>query len=435
MVYPAIAGGYTLLCARKYFRRTLPLLAVSAAYIAVHARLAPAQESGLYAMHFTGSMFKTLATYWSWTVGPPWLRTYWNTPREWVIAGVIAVTLPLLVFAVRRALRRDWLPVFFLCWYLAAIAPVLPLRDHITEYYPFIPSIGLGMLGAAAFVAAWRRGAAGKAAALVTASVYLVMAAPTAWSTSEYFYRRSDRVRRLVLGVERAHELYPERTILLEGVDDTLFWMGVLDRPFRLFGARVFLAPGAEHSVQTNPDYGEVAEFVLPAAATARALDEGSVVVYHAGGERLRNITTAYARSFKYETATPRRIDLASPLVDYLLGAGWYKADPHARWMPRKASLRIAGPAAPGQKLYLRGMCPAENLTAAPVEVTVTAGGIALPPARITLANASFEFAFALPESLAGRESIEIGIAVSRTFVPPNDGRELGLAFGSIEVR
>lgn len=435
VVYPALAGGYTLLCARKYFRRTLPLFAASAAYAIAHMRLAPPPESGLYVMHFTGSMFRTLATYWSWTVGPPWLLTPWNTPRVWVIAAVLAVTIALAGFAVWRARRRDWLPVFFLGWYVAAIAPVLPLRDHITEYYPFIPSIGLAMLGGMAFIAAWRRNASGKAVAVLTAAVYLVMSVPSARSTSEYFYRRSDRVERLVLGLERAHELHPERTILLEGVDDTLFYTGVLDRPYRLFGASVFLAPGTEKSIQSNLDWGNVAEFVLPAEATARALDNGSVVVYDVRGDRLRNITSTYARSFKYENTTPRRIDLASPLVDYLLGSGWYKADPHARWMPGKATLRIGGPASPAEKLYLRGLCPAGHVAAAPVEVTVTAGGIALAPARITPANASFEFAFELPKSLVGKESVEIGIAVSRTFVPPDDGRELGLAFGTIEVR
>ncbi|HWQ56732.1 MAG TPA: hypothetical protein VN442_23805 [Bryobacteraceae bacterium] len=435
VVYPALAGGYTLLCARKHFRRTLPLFAVSIAYTAAHMLLIPRQTTGLYVMHFTSSVLRTLATYWSWTVGPPWLVVPWKISVAWVVAGVVLVSIPLLAFAVRRALRGDRLPSFFVLWYVAAIAPVLPLRDHLTEYYPFLPAIGLAMLGGFALVVAWRRNAAWKAAAVLTAAVYLVMAVPSARAAGEWFYNRSRRVERLVLGVERAHELHPGRTILLHGVDETLFWMGVLDRPYRLFGAQVFLTPDSEKMILANPAYGDVAEFVLPPEATARALDRDAVVVYDVSGERLKNITSTYSRSFANKGATPRRIDATSPLMDYLLGPTWYKGDPQTRWMPAKATFRIAGPASPSEKLYLRGICPEKLLAAGPVDVTVTADGIPLAPARITPANASFEFAFTLPARLVGKDAIEIGIAVSRTFVPPEDGRELGLAFGTFEVR
>jgi hypothetical protein len=435
-VYPALAGGYALLCARKHFRRTLPLFGPSLAYAALHLFLVPRETTGPYAMHFDASILTTLATYWSWTVGPSWLLTPWNTPRALVVAGVALVTVALLGFALRSALRRDWRPAFFAAWYLAAIAPVLPLRDHLTEYYPYVAAIGLAMLGGFAFSSAWRRGTAWKAGAVLAAAVYFVLAVPSARSSSKWVHDRSRRVERLVLGLERAHELHPGRTILLHGVDNALFYTGVLDRPFRLFGARVFLAPGSEAAISALPGYGDPAEFILPAEAAARALDNGAVVVYDAGGHRLRNITSVYAGLFRYrgKAPAPRRIEAASPLMDYLFGPEWYPADQWSRWMPAKASLRIAGPASPSEKLVLRGICPAENLAAGPVDLTVAADGIPLAPARITAANASFEFAFALPESLVGKESIRVEIGVSRAVAPPGAGRELGLAFGAIEL-
>ena len=53
------------------------------------------------------------------------------------------------------------------------------------------------------------------------------------------------RVRNLVEGVARAHELHAAQAILLDGVDTDLFWNGVLDRPFRLFGLdHIYLAAG-----------------------------------------------------------------------------------------------------------------------------------------------------------------------------------------------
>ena len=46
-----------------------------------------------------------------------------------------------------RARAGDRLPLFFLAWFAILIAPVLPLSDHLSEYYPFLPSIGLAMWG------------------------------------------------------------------------------------------------------------------------------------------------------------------------------------------------------------------------------------------------------------------------------------------------
>ena len=87
MVYPALAAGYTLLCARKHFLRTLPLFVPSLLFTWVHMLAAPMAKEGVYVMHWDLSIFQTLFTYWTWTVGPTWLLTPWNTPFP-VIAGV-----------------------------------------------------------------------------------------------------------------------------------------------------------------------------------------------------------------------------------------------------------------------------------------------------------------------------------------------------------
>src|SRR4029077_6940866 len=56
LIYPALAAAYTFLCARKYFRRTLPLFGASAIYVAAHLAASPVQKDGVYAMHFDGSI-------------------------------------------------------------------------------------------------------------------------------------------------------------------------------------------------------------------------------------------------------------------------------------------------------------------------------------------------------------------------------------------
>ena len=53
-----------------------------------------------------------------------------------------------------------------------ASAPVLPLRDHVEEYYAFVPAIGLCWLGGWAVAECWRSGALTRTAAIGLAGVY-----------------------------------------------------------------------------------------------------------------------------------------------------------------------------------------------------------------------------------------------------------------------
>ncbi len=435
VVYPALAAAFTLLCARKHFRQTLALFVPSLLYTVAHLRAAPPPASGVYVMHWDLSMLRTLGTYWSWGVGPSWLVTPWETPVAAVVGCVLVLSAALLAFAGWKAARGERLPLFFLAWFVIALAPVLPLRDHITDYYLYLPTAGLAMLGGCAVARAWRRGTAWRVAAAALAALYLALTAPAAWSGTRWLAERSLRVERFVLGIARAHELHPKKTILLDGVSDELFWAGVLDRPYRLFGAGVYLTPGSEARVQAHPEYGDVAAYVLPAEAAAKALDNDSVVVYAAGGARLRNITSFYAKTFHHSApAPPRRVDVANPLLAYLLGPTWYQPDQESRWMPKRATVRIGGPENAGQKLYITGHCPHEQSVAGPLELSVAADGAPLGKAEIAR-EGRFDLAFELPQQLQGRLALEIALEASRTFSAPHDPRELALIFGVIEIR
>ena len=226
------------------------------------------------------------------------------------------------------------------------LAPVLPLRDHQTEYYVFLPVIGLCWLGGWAAVSGWRAGARGRAAAVTLAAIYALMMVPGLLATSEWNHDITMRVRNLVEGVAGVHERYPAKSILLEGVDTDLFWNGVLDRPFRLFGLdHIYLAPGSEKRIEAHPDLGNIDDYILPAAVVDQALKREELVVYDVRGPRLRNITDVYAALPRDSGGLPLRVDAASPLTSYLLGPEWYPSDGDHRWMPRRATLRMGAPA------------------------------------------------------------------------------------------
>jgi hypothetical protein len=195
----------------------------------------------------------------------------------------------------------------------------------------------------------------------------------------------------------------------------------------------VYLTPGSERNIEAHPEMGDVGEFVLPAEEVAKGLDDDALAVYDVRGPRLRNITSAYA-SQPHELGLPRRVDAGNPLTAPLLGPEWYGADGNHRWMPKRASVRMAGPVAAGQKLYLRGFYPADQLRNGPVRVSVSVDGSALGDATIA-AGGNFELAFPLAGVVVGQQSIEVVVEVSRTFRAGTDVRDLGLAFGEFEVR
>jgi hypothetical protein len=54
---------------------------------------------------------------------------------------------------------------------------------------------------------------------------------------------------------------------------------------------------------------------------------------------------------------------------------------------------------------------------------------------RITQGDTGFDTAVRLPSQLVGKPSMEVTIQLDRTFRAPGDARDLGLVFGSFEVR
>jgi hypothetical protein len=296
VVYPALAALYTLLCARPYLRRTLPLFLPAIVFTIVHRALAPASDMGPYAMRFDFSILKTLWTYLVWAPGKnhyydpsPWLRILW----PW---GTFLILMALGAFATAQTIRRNnKAALFFVAWFVILLLPVAPLGDHIEEYYLTLPTIGLAMLGGWGLARAWHSGTAWRILAIALLLVYL-SPLPANWIETKKRYLFSRRIEHVVRGVEEARRLHPGQTILLRDAGDELFWQALLDRPFALVGVPdVYLAPESESELTPHPELADFHAFVMPAAATLDRFAAGKIVVYSAAGEKLRNVTGIYA--------------------------------------------------------------------------------------------------------------------------------------------
>ena len=195
LVYPVLAASYTWLCARHRLRGALAMVPVSIGYFFLHLWAAPPPSAGPYAMHWDASLLRTLWTYWTWSVGPVYGETPLGLPHWQLLAGVGLLTGALAATLFFQLRRRHGAALFCLVWYLAILAPILPLRDHLMEYYPALPVIGLCWLGAWGLVAAWRRGPAVKAGVLLLAALYGFLVIPTLRNSVIWNDVRTQRAR------------------------------------------------------------------------------------------------------------------------------------------------------------------------------------------------------------------------------------------------
>jgi hypothetical protein len=440
VVYPAIAAAFVFLVARKHFRSTLWLFVPSIVYALLHFWFAPTPVSGPYRMYWDANIWGSLWTYWQWTLGPVRLNVAGMNPSYWLVVTVNSLlTAGILGFVGMQFWKRNRVPAFLLLWFLLLLAPVLPLRDHLSDHYLTMPTIGLAVLAAWGLVEAWKARWYSKSAAVLLAVLYLGSSVPVARAVTRWHYQRSQASRILVQGLVRAHELHPDKLILLTGVSSDLFWSTIYDKAHWLAGVQdVFLAPGSEDSIEAHPELGPVSEHVLPSALAIRVLEEDRAVVYAAGEDRLRNVTSLFqssARARWGKPELPSRVEVGNPLFSDQLGPTWYPIEGTFRWMPRRATVVLRGPAAPGARLFLNGYFSARPGKPEPLKVAVSVDGAAVGQAALTKPDALFELNFPLPPEAVGKAKIEVAIEVDRTFVAPSTVRELGLIFGSIAVR
>lgn len=438
VVYPALAAAYALLLGpREKWRaaglRLAPLVLLSVGYFVWHSKVAPTGKAGPYALHLDASIFRSLGIYLRWAFVP----SEWESMArpQWIAMASLAIFAILVIWlALRRSALRPvaW---FAAAWFGITITPVLPLRDHVTDYYLTLPVIGVAMLLGAALAARPR-------VAALPVALYLAMMLPAATVGTRWYADRSRHVRTLVLGVMRGREQHPGKAILLDGVDDELYAAAIAHSAFGSLGVReVYLAPDALHQIEGPGNLLSVGTFTLPAGPALRGLAAEQIVVYRAGPEemrteRLKNVTGLYEQLARVRLTdeVPERVDVGNRLDGYLVGQGWYEREDDHRWMSGRGTLRLGYRGEPGAQLELTGWCPVEQVRSGALRMQVFVNGVEAGEEKFTQPELPFHRLFKIPEAARGQASLEVTVAVDRTFGPPKDDRNLGLAFGVFEI-
>lgn len=418
VVYPAIAGLHALCFARRYLTRTVPMFAVSAVYAVIHRLAAPEQNAETYRMYFDTGVVDTLRKYVQWSFGADRFAEYRGlSPIPFYVAEGLLI-FAMGAFAIAMLRRKQWLAVFCTGWFLIAIAPVLPLKRHISDYYLTTPVLGFCILGAWAVAVAWNRALLVRSVAVLLLLTYAVPSAWMARGMTKQFHDESRRYSNFVRSVAYAHEEHPKQRLLIRGVDRTLFHGAWVDNPFRIFGlTKVYMPAGAKDG------FGADRHFMAESIAL-EGIKRNEIVVYDVRPDgRLRNVTPlARARWERTSLPPPRSLDLRDPLTEVHLPSGWWQAETNHRWMSGRATVRLAGPSAASGELMLRGRA------LQPATLTVVLNGRAFPPSLVQ--PGPFELTYPVSRT----DSLDVVLEVDRTVTAPGDGRELGLMLTDIEV-
>jgi len=297
VVYPFVAALYAVLFARKYLQSTAPLFAGSALYLTIHLCVPAPEVTSYYRMDFhPASLASTFLSYWKTLFGFAAFARLQQLPNYWPDIAVAVFTAVVVYFSVRQRREERKLSIFFFGWFVIFLALLLPFAAHITEYYLTIPSIGMAMLGAYSVLLAWRSGATSKAMAMLLVSAYVLPSAVFIYEGTRVYRDRSERVHSVVRGVTVAKELLNQKTIILEDVDDELFWTGLYFHPFSLFGWKdVYVGPESERRVQQDPHLPPIDDYFLSPAETLRLLRSGRAAVLSINGRTLKDITRPYS--------------------------------------------------------------------------------------------------------------------------------------------
>jgi hypothetical protein len=417
-------------------KSVLTLFIPALVFVAIHLFLVPKNLADIYTIRVDTRLPATLVTYVRWALGPSRLQEL-NVP-DWSTAGMAAtwlIGLALAAFVLWSLRKGNRVPLFCVAWFFLFLAPVLPLPNHITDYYITLPLVGLAWLAGWAMVAAWQSHPVLRAVAVLLAVAFLAGSITEDSISTAWFRARAGRMRALYRAVEQARR---GPALILAHVDNELFQSGFQDDPFRLLGIRVYLAPGTEKGIEARQDLGGTSRFTIAPEGALRMLNrkELAVRVLDVGGATPQDVTASFVATLGQQALQSGRdyVDVGNSVYASRIGPEWYQVENGFRWMPRRATVELAGPKSATERLYVTGYGAGAALAGGPLTVTLRVKDREIGSGKVTEADRPFAFDLPIPGGLDS-QALPLTIEVSRTFHPNGDPRELGLIFGTFEIK
>ncbi len=238
------------------------------------------------------------------------------------------------------------------------------------------------------------RGAIGSAALV---ALYLIDAIPAIQSGTAWYLDHTSRMRLAFRGMEEVGQAQPGAIVIFKGVDNDLFQTGFQDNPYPLAGiSQAFLAPGTENGIVAREDLGGIKGFVISPENALLAIESGKARVIEITSGAPRDITRSFETVLRAEFLASHRdsVDVGQPVYASRLSPNWHRIENGYRWLPKSATVQLAGPSSPDAKLYVTGYGSSAALAAGPVTLHFRADGVEVGSAAVTQTDQKFAFDF-----------------------------------------
>jgi hypothetical protein len=435
LVFPALAGGWALLYSRRHLRTVLPMAVVSIAFAVLHFLFIKSDETAAYAMYFDpASLAQVLWRYTRWFFRPPNIDylagLHWAFTSAWAALAFFA----LMGFTVCTAWRRDFRAALFAFFFLALLAPVMPLREHISGYYLTLPGIGMGLLGGWALARAMRSRLAWRVLAFALLAGWLIEMPWGMFQTSRWWRGYSRESRDFITGLKEAAKLAGGKLMVVSGVSDRVYWNCLYYGCAEAMGVRrLFLSP---EWTPAEPAPGGLTlnlNMIADDESLAAGLRAGTVGLYDIQGRKVLDRTqSALAKVQAGRFEPPMSVNAGDPAQQDWLWGDWYPIENGFRWTGKVAGVVLDGPLENGKNLVLTGYCADVPGRPASRELRIRLNEVALPPHALGECKGAFRYRFRAPGEIAMLRRVRVRLELSQTFRTGSDQRQLGLIFGTV---
>jgi len=282
---PLVIALYLFLLRGGLSKAVLPSLIVAGLFVTAHLIAVPLPNSGAYKLFVGTGLFGNLLRYWANVLGPEEYGRIHQTSVWMTGLGTALMSGAILAWLAIDIRRRHWTSLFCMAWFLASMSPALPLLDHFTPYYAFVPSIGLAWLAGDALVRV--RSRSGHVVAWACAAIYVVCHVPSTLFVRDLNRDRSREVitqeTRLAEAVQDIRRVQPDGAVFLAGLDMDPFWWGLCYGALTRRGfTNLHVLPDAgEHGIPIPPkEWCYTEDFQFSREETERMLATGRAHVY-----------------------------------------------------------------------------------------------------------------------------------------------------------
>jgi hypothetical protein len=435
MMFSAMALAWALLLAPQRWKAAAAFLVPTLCFVIVHLFLIPRNASdSTYRMFIDGDLLTTLRSYAAVAFTPIQLLTYRPQALSKVVVFVLAAGFALsLLLALWRSWRvEDRAPLLFFLWSVLLLAPVLPLKNHISHYY--LASVAVGLAASVGTLVARQTALWARGMGLSWVLLLLVSGLYVGRSVQKIYFHRAAPVRALVAGVARAAQLHPGKQILLAGMTDDLFWTGFYDHPFRLVGApQVALFPGEEQRISFKHMLDDIPGMLSTPAAARQAIEENRAIVYQIKNMKLYSVTADYYTRLPVD-GIPSRLELGDGGADKQLLHGWQAPEAGFRWMESRAALRLGIPVDCCRKLEIVGARSELLLDKGPQTLELRGPDGFRKSWRLDGPQAEFRLETAVPARWREKKEVVLELSTDRRIQSSQDSRHLALIMQSVGI-